>query len=280
MLDPKKIKPLAGPGKLTSEFTSSQLVIAICMFLLMALICFSLGVLVGKGERAKQAQVLQTTVKPDVSLPPAPRTEAAKSAEEGVQRSPRPVVMPPPKPPAPPKAAEPGYPSSSTAEPAPAKSGPRVTEHPAPSKPLPPASPEPAKAVATPEAQTPATPPAAPETPAAPPAAAPGSAAKPAEPQPPESKPAEAKKPDAKTAKGAYSIQVASFPGPNRKKNAEEYNRRLEAHSEFKAELVGSEDDKMVRVMIGSYPDREAASKACEELKQRAGFAGSFVKRR
>jgi cell division septation protein DedD len=235
MLDPKKIKPLAGPGKLTSEFTSSQLVIAICMFLLMALICFSLGVLVGKGERAKQAQVLQTTLKPDVSLPPAPRTEAAKPAEEGVQRSPRPVVMPPP---------------------------------------------EPAKAVATPEAETPARPPAAPETPAAPPAAAPGPGAKPAEPQPPESKPAEGKIPDTKTAKGAYSIQVASFSGPNRKTNAGEYKRRLEAHSEFKAELVGSEDDKMVRVMIGSYPDREAASKACEELKQRAGFAGSFPKRR
>jgi cell division septation protein DedD len=73
---------------------------------------------------------------------------------------------------------------------------------------------------------------------------------------------------------------VASFSGPNRKTLGEEYRKRLEANSELKADLVSSEDDKLVRVLIGSYPDREMAAKACKELKNRAGFSGSFVRRR
>jgi cell division septation protein DedD len=79
---------------------------------------------------------------------------------------------------------------------------------------------------------------------------------------------------------GAYAVQVASFSGSKRKENAEVFKKRLEANAGLKADLVPSEDDKMVRVFVGNYPDRESAVKACEELKKRAGFAGSFVKRR
>jgi cell division protein FtsN len=79
---------------------------------------------------------------------------------------------------------------------------------------------------------------------------------------------------------GAYAVQVASFSGSKRKENAEVFKKRLEANAGLKADLVPSEDDQMVRVFVGNYPDRESAVKACEELKKRAGFAGSFVKRR
>jgi len=82
------------------------------------------------------------------------------------------------------------------------------------------------------------------------------------------------------TGKGTYTIQVASFSGAKRKENAESFKKRLEANAGLQADIVPSEDDKMTRVFVGNYPDRETAVKACEELKKRAGFAGSFIKRR
>ena len=100
MLNPNVSKPTPGVSRLGSEFSSSQLVIATCVFLIMALVCFALGVLVGRydvtSSRPKQSvQSTETTPESARPLPPAPRKETVPPEEEGVQKSPRPVVMPP-----------------------------------------------------------------------------------------------------------------------------------------------------------------------------------------
>ncbi len=79
---------------------------------------------------------------------------------------------------------------------------------------------------------------------------------------------------------GTYAIQVASFSGAKRKEIAEQYRKRLLSNAGLESDLLPSEDGKTVRVLVGRYPDKGTAAKACEELKKRAGFADSFVKRR
>lgn len=309
MLDPKKARPWNGDSKPATELTSTQLVIGTCIFLVAALICFALGFVLGRYEESSsQAKAVRTAAAvptPEAPLPPAPRTGPAPPPQEGSQVSPRRVVMPPPKP------QVPGYPSSPNAPGGPPKT-PKVTDHAAPPRPEPstppeapapaanpeplekpdavpaenaaasPAPPQPEPAPKPPEAPTPpaatSPPPAQPEPPlkpAVPPAATPpGTVPAATQPSPPTGAASTA------SSKGLYAIQVAYLTGPARKERAEEYMQRLEANSELKAELVISEDGKTIRVMIGNYPDRETATKACEELKKRAGFKDSFVKRR
>ena len=125
MLNPNVNKPTPSVSRLGSEFSSSQLVIATCVFLIMALVCFALGVLVGRydaaASRPKQnVPSVETAAGPSRPLPPAPRGESTEPQPVGVQKSPRPVVMPPTK------AQTPGFPSADGAAP----SGPRVSEHP------------------------------------------------------------------------------------------------------------------------------------------------------
>jgi len=281
---------------LGSEFSSSQLVIATCVFLIMALVCFALGVLVGRydvtSSRPRQnVQSTESAAESAKPLPPAPRREAAPPDGVGEQKSPRPVVMPPTK------AQTPGFPSSDGAAP----SGPRVTEHPAP----PPKPETPPTAAPTPESklETPGSkpaeqpsppPPAAAEVPAtAPPAAevkldpkavAPAASTLPVEhPTPAQTAPPPAM-PSAPaagtTAQGDYGIQLASFSGPNRQTMAEASKKRLETNTDMKADLLVSEDGKMVRLVVGHYTDKATATKACEELKKRAGFADCFPRKR
>lgn len=265
MLNPNVSKPTPSVSRLGSEFSSSQLVIATCVFLIMALVCFALGVLVGRydvtSSRPKQnVQSTETTTDQAKPLPPAPRRESAAPAEVGVQKSPRPVVMPPTR------AQTPGFPSSDGAAP----STPRVTEHPVP--PPPPAaaipvSPAPAAEV-KPEPK--------PEAPAASTVLA--EPPKPAQETTPPATPATAAAEP--SAQGDYGIQVASFSGPNRQKMAEAAKKSLESNTDMKADLIVSEDGKMIRMVVGHYPDKASAAKACGELKQRAGFSDSFPRKR
>jgi hypothetical protein len=318
MLIPSKSKPARGPQKPAAQFTSNQLIIAICVFLIVALICFCLGVLVGRYEtastRVKEARSVEPLL-PAAPPQPLPKRETPLGPE-GVQESPRPVVMPfaPAKTP-----GFPGSPTGGTTAP-----GPRSSEHPAPPKPAAPtgatASGPPAGAEAASKPVQEEKPGAKPESAPAAEAASPVAAPSPAQPAPPvsapgappePSKPAETAAPApttpeektkevlpvpaapslppvpakpekaeaSKAPKGTYSIQVAAFSGPNRQKAADEYKRRLEANSDLKAELVAFEDNH-VRLFVGNYPDKDTADKACAELKKRAGFADSFVRRR
>jgi len=320
---------------LPTEFTPGQLIIAICIFLGAALVCFSLGVLVGKFEARRYQEAgarppAATRSKPPELPAPKPNTPSTQkpardSSGEGVQKSPRPVVIPTTKP-RPPRPAPPSVHTKATeTTPATDKNARRVTEHPAPTKPAPSvapdAKPEP-PAVRTPPKPTSPTPPAKPSSPepsspakpSEPPAArksadTEGPSAK-AEPKPlPEAKPAtasvetdlekaqaleplaekpvQAKKPASppegtdtgEPRQPAYVIQVMSFSASNRKK-AEAYAQELKAKQGLTPELVLSEDGQYVRVVVGNYPDQEAARAAWGELRKRPGFSECFVKRR
>ena len=320
MLDPSKAKSQSTPVKLTSEFTSGQLIIGICIFLILALICFAFGVLVGKYSEKHEANPARSTQvrapEPAPPMPPGPRTLDQPGQQEGVQTSPR--MLPGAQPQKPPM---PGFPSSPGMQ-GPPKTEPKVSELPAPqAKPAPPYAPtppvEPTPAPSGAGAVTPPATPASTQTPPAPqppaaaapagknvakregktvapapttPIATPLAATPPVQPLPgasasPSMQPAAAKKTPAAPAvaapgKGTYAIQVASFSGPKRNEIAEQYRKRLASNAGLESDLVPSEDGTMVRVLVGSYPDKETAAKAREELKKRAGFADSFVKRR
>ncbi len=330
MLDPNRARSQGSTGKIGSEFTSGQLVIAICMILVLALICFSLGVLVGKYEKNSGLALQQArTPERNVSMPPAPRNLEQTAPQEGVQTSPRPLPAQPQQ-----KPAAPGFPASQpkVAEiPAPAPASASGTS-PAPAAPMQTAQAQPQATAAQPQ---PPAPPAAPTVPAAPvqqgqpaaapPAQAPPAAGAPAQPgaQPAPSAPAQAPQPEGVIASpaaspaapgqpavveatpaaagkpgsgqkasaaakgqidggkgGAYGIQVASCTGPKRKQNAEEFKKRLQTNAGLQADLIPSSDGQRISILVGNYPDKESAKKACAELKKRAGFAECFVKHR
>ncbi len=82
------------------------------------------------------------------------------------------------------------------------------------------------------------------------------------------------------TASGDFCIQIASVSGPNRQKMADESKKRLESNTDMKADLIASEDGEKISLVVGHYPDKESAAKACNELRQRAGFSDSFARKR
>jgi len=139
MLKPNKTRKSNGP-RITADLTSSQLVVAICVALCAALICFSLGVIVGKydernrrrGEDRLALKPSGTGVTPTAAKPPvlpAPPDPANKPkitpvSGQGMQTSPRiPVV--PASPPAPKFPGPPPKPDV-------VKEPPRPNEHPVP----------------------------------------------------------------------------------------------------------------------------------------------------
>ena len=346
MLKPNKSK---NPNQLRigADLTPSQLVLAICVFLCAALICFSLGVIVGKYDErnsSKEKERLAMKVSPpQANQPPFPVRAApgkppvipaatppknmdgavAKPAGDtagasgvsgsgqGVQTSPRPIMVPP-------SPAKPGYPGSPGAGTGSVQAGPRVSEHPAPPKPgsgdstgaaTPPAT-EPAVA---PQAAPPAD--ATKEKPVTDTAPAPkaGSAAvanapdgapktdKPKdaantqlaalEPLTPPAAPANvpaaatatataAPKPvTAETKKGLYTIQLVALSSATRKEQGLAMKKKLEAEG-LQPEVLMSKDGARVTVVVGSYPDRQSAQAACNELRKKNGFSGSFVRTR
>lgn len=329
----RKARPQSEPA-LPTDFTPGQLILAICIVLVAALVCFSMGILVGRyTERSSRPEQTRTTEPAGPKareLPPVTKkpTPEPKAPGEGIQETPRRVKIP-----TRPMLSEPSALPTTSGGP-PKRSATRIAEHPAPPKPEPAAKPQlpelptppqrpsetkdtrgpvapgprrpdaaatpvttPAEAPAdtpkgTPEDAarelTPATEPvdfeepvaleplsvepSKPEEPKAPPQPT-GTAKPPAHPE--ETRPTAGRPP-----KGAYSIQVASFSGAHKEQLAADFKKRLEAQGEFKSELVLSEDGKYLRVVVGSYPDRETARAACGELRKRPGFADCFVKQR
>jgi len=125
MLNPNKPQSTKGPGGKGQEFSLSQRVVGICAILVYGLICFLVGVLVGRHDPSLSTRQTAAVVKPKSEArplaPPAPRSEA-----RGEQKSPEPVIMPTSAPPVRP-AADAGAPKAHTETP-------RITERPAPPK--------------------------------------------------------------------------------------------------------------------------------------------------
>ena len=71
-----------------------------------------------------------------------------------------------------------------------------------------------------------------------------------------------------------YGVQVAAFQTQQR---AEASKRDLEAKSSYKADLVRSSSGRLVKVVVGSYADRQSVDKVRNDLIQNYGYADCFV---
>jgi hypothetical protein len=99
---------------------------------------------------------------------------------------------------------------------------------------------------------------------------------KPAAAAPPPSPPATPDGVGTSAPTGGFGIQVASFGVTNVGK-AEEYRKQAAADTGLPARIVTSEDGKHLRVLVGTYATKEAARKACDELRKRKEFADCYV---
>jgi len=302
MPEPTREKGPSDRGKPRSELTSNQLIIGICLFLVAAMVCFMLGVVVGKfeGKPGPSAQRGPSRLAlPALRTEDTPRESAGRDADredargEGTQAYPRPVLLPtvepaPERPPLPSRAAIDLGRSA-----APEKGPPEVqlSELPEPGD---------AATVSLPSVgeaeQAQAGPESAPREDAVVEGAvvpdegarADRGASPPVEPTDeasaeallaPAAEPSSVPKPPATTpSEEGFGVQVAAFSGPNRQGLAEGYKERLEDNSELKAVLLASEDGQYVRVVVGGYPDRQTAVQVRDELRQRAGFRDCFVR--
>lgn len=77
---------------------------------------------------------------------------------------------------------------------------------------------------------------------------------------------------------GKWGIQVASLSGATRQKGADDLVRRLRETSGLTAQAIPTSDGAALRVVVVGFSTREAADKACSELKQKPEFKGAFVK--
>lgn len=296
MQSSRRPKTLIEAERHSLEFTSGQLIIAICGLLFLWLVGFLMGVMAGRlefgsslaeGKRPVEATQTASTKDPKgaTSDKAAP---AAKPAETKDKAPVKEIPAPPaPKPPEtkPAEAAKPA-PASETksAEAAkPAAEVKYVTERPD--------RPTVAATQTQAEAKAPDAPKPAEATPTAPPAEAPKTEAKAAE--KPETKaeaPAEPVKTEVakaeqdeqapkatKTSGKTYTVQVFSVKAKNRS-NADEYVSLLKQNSGVTAEVVKSKDGKHYNVIIGRFPDRKAAEEKRDELKKKAGFADCIVR--
>ena len=248
----QKSKSVLDRDRYTADFTSGQLVIAICSLLLTALLCFLLGVVVGRYERGIERSRL---------------AEVAQEAVAEVKEIPAPVIAQPP--PAPPKPVVQAVPApvarvEPPVEPAPVPEAPVHVVQSGEPKPIT-AAPLPDEPTARP------TPVVEPPAPAPTPAPAPQPAAVPPAPAP---QPAAAPAPAVSEASSGsrFGIQLAAFGDMG---NAQKARERLLKNSQLEADLVQA--GQWVRVIIGDYRDRKEAEAACEELKQKPGFRDCYV---
>ena len=95
---------------------------------------------------------------------------------------------------------------------------------------------------------------------------------------PPVSPGAPATLPSGSSAVSGFGVQVRYLSGPNHQENAKKEQAAIESSTGLNVLLVASEDGKVVRVVVGSYPERETAEAVCKALRKRASFGDCFVK--
>ncbi len=296
-------KARLGPDKLTAEFTSGTLIIAICVSLFVAMLCVLIGILIGKYQRAdvepsgeSRVAVAQSATE---ETPPARDTEgpaeAARGTAQGTQTSPRidrrnrrkppqkpavhePLITELPLLPTAPVAAQrPPEKMTRPFQPEPAGKVevialPKTEGKTPPAKPAlslrpPPEKPAPAEAKPAPPKPAPLKP--TPPDPASPPKVAPAPKPSPV-PDPLPAKPA--------AASGAFGVQVAAFFGENRVAQAEDYEARFEKSMDYEADVMPSDDGKSCRVLVVGFATRTAADAACQALRKKAMFAEAWVR--
>jgi len=71
---------------------------------------------------------------------------------------------------------------------------------------------------------------------------------------------------------------LAAFSGGDRRVRAESFLKEVQGKFKVDAAIVPSSDDVHYRVISGSYPTKEAAAAACDELKRKTGLSEAFVR--
>lgn len=315
MSNPSKFGVRGDGDKLTAEFTSGQLVIAICVSLFVALVFFLIGVLVGRYDRPHTmaenpiaAQTAQEAVATGAPEQTGVQTSPNAAAAEPVQRAPwstgrvrdmeplpsptegatdlgKPVAISKPSPEGEAESlikseamttAGPSSEGSPDVVAEPAKTGSASTTT-AGGAAAPPVSPDQAATPVTPAAKTPAVL----EEPdiAMPPITGPVNANGETTAGKTAKPAAGSEKTEPKaapTGRGKFGIQVASFPGGNRQASAQTYKNQLKSKEGVNAEIVM--DGQYARVIITGYKDKASATAACAEFRKKPGLEKSFVR--
>ncbi len=265
---------------LTAEFSTGQLVVAICLSLFVAMACFGLGILVARVDPSFE----QNASEPEISMTPSPGetityempafdraptqseprpqdTAAQRTPETPPPRSPfmdnepRLTTLPPLSPQRPSAApvAAPTRPprEDAAAQPRPSETGQET---------LPPEAPTPTEQPVTPPRET-AVPMLTPIDPVEPPLPTPVS-------------PQNAIRKE----RGKFGVQLASFSGNDRRARAETFQRLVREQLNVEAEIILSDDDVHHRLVVVGFSSRESANAACAELRRKAGLNEAFVR--
>jgi len=240
-----------------------QLVIGMCLLLTFGLGCFLLGVLIGKFDPSLREQTAANDEAP-VSAPASyglDRGDVRAQAPRQVESRGLPPELRPPQ-----NLVEPEKPTS-TPEKAPE---PEVVEAPVaqpqpeaenPSAPAKPADPEVTQAEppkATPESEKPAASTAPEQVQVTPP---PSPTPTPAVTAPP------------KSTGGNFGVQIIAVA----RVKAEGVKRDVEAKSKYKAQIIPIDGDRLCKVVVGRFADRQAADTVRGEMKSKYGFSDAYV---
>lgn len=247
--------------KHTLEFSPGQLVLAICTVLLLGLVCFLAGVVVGRYDDSYTNASLfmrDTTAQQEeeqVAQREEPEEEDPDEEEfvmgEGRQVSPRPIIEPPDN-----------------------RTQPRVTDLPSPfgneldTREEEPARDEPDDAPEPPEE------PDAPED-----NGQPEDDEFAFEPLSPSDDLSLGDALAMAAEGGPFTIQVISYTAGDRAL-AEAYAEDIAEDIGYEPTLSLSEDGAFIRVFVGAFPDQEIARAAMEKLQEMEEFEDSFVRRR
>lgn len=300
----------------SSEWTSSQLVIGIAVAIVFGVVCFMFGYVIARYDRPIEPRDMMANTLPPVAAGVDAAAPVVVNPPKDERKRPRSADAPPPtvttKPVETPAPAPAPAPAQKPADPTVQRPGIRATEI----EPLPSLG-QPTPLVKTsiplnnkPEITTPA-PVAATESPApvTAPAPAPTTLSEPMSPAaptlpettvaantkppapvtpppvtPPAPKPnvtppapeAPVSRPPTVT-RGSFGIQVAAFNGPKREEQAQESRKLLKSSTGKDAEIVHSSDGAYSKVVITGFPSREAAKAECEKIKTKPGYDAAWV---
>ncbi len=77
---------------------------------------------------------------------------------------------------------------------------------------------------------------------------------------------------------GTFAVQLGSFDGPQRQARAQSLQKHIKKDYGLNAKIENSEKEKISRVVLTGYADKNSASAACAELRKKSGMSGAFVR--
>ena len=292
----RKSKSFFEQDKYTAELTSGQLVIGVTILLVFGLVCFMLGVIVGKFQPTTP-QVAGQPPQQQVAQQPVPQQQQTAPPQMDVPAAASPAEREPERLSTGPVAVSPG-PSVNQRQQAPAQAPseqsvdqPRIVPFPEPDEetiaPLPTvddaapieiqppvqsgaeSEPEEERAVTLDEPLQVAE--------AEPVEEAPfeeTAADTPPADEPPALEPEEPTVQAPPTAGGIYTVQVAALSNRAR---AENLQRQIESNTDYEVMLTPSPNGTLVMVQVGRYADRASAGRVRAEMRERYGYSDSFI---